>query len=54
MPQLRSVAQNEWKNHPYIFFLLSVQKKTILSGKNWKKKQKNSKNLQVAGNHPNI
>ena len=26
MPKLRSVAQNEWKKHPYIFFLLSVQK----------------------------
>ena len=25
-PKLRSVAQNEWKKHPYIFFLLSVQK----------------------------
>ena len=26
MPKLRSVAQNEWKKHPYIFFLLLVQK----------------------------
>ena len=26
MPKLRSVAQNEWKKHPYIFFLLSIQK----------------------------
>ena len=25
-PKLRSVAQNEWKKHPYIFFLLLVQK----------------------------
>ena len=26
VPKLRSVAQNEWKKHPYILFLLSVQK----------------------------
>ena len=26
MQKLRSVAQIEWKKHPYIFFLLSVQK----------------------------
>ena len=26
VPKLRSVAQNEWKKHPYIFFLLLVQK----------------------------
>ena len=26
VPKLRSVAQNEGKKHPYIFFLLSVQK----------------------------
>ena len=26
MPKLRSVAQNEWKRHPHIFFLLSIQK----------------------------
>ena len=26
VPKLRSVAQNEWKKHPYIYFLLSVQK----------------------------
>ena len=26
VPKLRSVVQNEWKKHPYIFFLLSVQK----------------------------
>ena len=26
MPKMRSVAQNEQKKHPYIFFLLSVQK----------------------------
>ena len=25
-PKLKSVAQNEWKKHPYIFFLLLVQK----------------------------
>ena len=26
VPKLRSVAQNEWKKHPYLFFLLLVQK----------------------------
>ena len=26
VPKLKSVAQNEWKKHPYIFFLLLVQK----------------------------
>ena len=26
VPKLRSVAQNEWKKHPYLFFLLFVQK----------------------------
>ena len=26
VPKLRSIAQNEWKKDPYIFFLLSVQK----------------------------
>ena len=48
VPKLRSVAQNEWKKHPYIyfFFLLLVQKKMSLSGQNWKK-NKNSKNLKV-------
>ena len=25
-PKLRSVAQIEWEKHPYIFFLLLVQK----------------------------
>jgi hypothetical protein len=40
MPILESVAHNEWKKHPYIFFLLSVHKKTNLSGKNWKKNEK--------------
>ena len=26
VPKLRSVAQTEWKKHPYLFFLLLVQK----------------------------
>jgi hypothetical protein len=26
LPKLRSVAQIEWKKHPYYFFLLLVQK----------------------------
>ena len=36
VPKLKSVTQNEWKKHPYIIFLLLVQKKPSLSGKNWK------------------
>ena len=38
VPKLKSVAQNEWKKQPYIFFLLSVQK--LISGKNWNKTKK--------------
>ena len=26
VPNLKLVAQNEWKKHPYVFFLLLVQK----------------------------
>ena len=26
VPKLSSVSQNEWKKHPYIFFLLMVEK----------------------------
>jgi hypothetical protein len=44
------VAENEWRKHPYVFFLLLVKKKTSLSGK----KRKNSKKIKVAGNYPNI
>ena len=40
VPKLRSVAKNKWKKHPYIFFLLLVQKETSLSGKNQKKMKK--------------
>jgi hypothetical protein len=50
VPKLRLVAQNEWKKHPYMFFLLLVKKKTSLSRKNWK----NSKSLKNASNYPNI
>ena len=52
LPKLRSVAQNEWKKHPYIFFLLLVQKKWVWAEKIGKKR-KNSRNLKVAGNYPN-
>ena len=48
--KLGSMAQNEWKKHPNIFFLLSVKKKEFER----KKSEKNSKILKVAGNHPNI
>ena len=39
-PKLKSVAQNEWKNHSYKFFLQLVQKKTSLSGKKLEKNEK--------------
>ena len=47
VPNLKSMAQNEWKKHPYKFFLLLVQ---------WKKLEKNKKNSNnlVAGNYPNL
>jgi hypothetical protein len=48
------VAQNEWKKHPYIFFLLLVQKKKRVGAEKIGKKRKKSKNLKVAGNYPNI
>ena len=49
------ISGTKWveKNHPYIPFLLLVKKKMSLSRKN-KKKRKNSKNLKVAGNYPDI
>jgi hypothetical protein len=53
VPKLKSVAKNRWKKHSYIFFLLLVQKKQVWAEK-IRKKQKNSKNLKVAGNYPNI
>ena len=53
MQKLRSVAQNEWKKRPYIFFLLLVKKKQVWAEKTGKKR-KNSKKLKVACNYPNI
>jgi hypothetical protein len=41
------VAQNEGKKHPYIIFLLSVQKETSLSGKNQKKNEKIPKTYKL-------
>ena len=43
--ELKSVAQIEWKKHPYIFFLLLVQKWTNLSRKKIGNQRKNSKSL---------
>ena len=37
VPKLSSVSQNEWKKHPYIFFLLLVKKNEF----EWKKLEKN-------------
>ena len=39
VPKLRSLAQNEWKIHPYLFFHFEL-KKMNLSRKNWKKMKK--------------
>ena len=50
-PKLRSVAQNELKKHPYIFFSTFGSK---INEFERKKSEKNSKNLKVAGNYPNI
>ena len=49
--KLRSVAKffkNEWKKHPYFSKINEFERKKS------EKKQKNSKNLKVAGNYPNI
>jgi hypothetical protein len=40
VPKLRSVAQNDWKKHPYIFFLLLVQKINLIERKNMEKNEK--------------
>jgi hypothetical protein len=36
MPKLRSVAQNEWKKHPYIFSTFGSKKNEF----EWKKSEK--------------
>ena len=54
VPKLKPVAQNEWKKHPYIFFSTFGSKINKFERKKIRKKQKNSKNLKVAGNYPNI
>ena len=53
MPKLRSVAQNEWKKHPYKFFLLLVEKKKSLSGK-YQKKEKKFWDTEIIGNRRKI
>ena len=53
VPKLRSVAQIEWKKHPYFFFYFWFKNKRVWTEKIGKKR-KNSKNLKVAGNYPNI
>ena len=50
---LRSVAQIEWKKHPYLFFYFLFKNKRVWAEKIGKK-QKNSKNIKVAGNYPSI
>jgi hypothetical protein len=40
VPKLRSVAQNEWKKHPYIFFLLAVLKINEFERKKLEKNEK--------------
>ena len=39
-PKLRSVAQIEWKKHPYIFFPTFGSKINKFGRKNWKKTKK--------------
>ena len=54
VPKLKSVAQIEWKKHPYFFFFyLWFKNKRVLTEK-IKKKRKNSKDPKDAGNNPNI
>ena len=40
VPNLKSVAQNEWKKHPYIFFVTLGSKIKKFDGKNWEKTEK--------------
>jgi hypothetical protein len=54
VPKLRSVAQNEWKTLPIYIFPTFFSKMNKFEQKKIGKKQKNSKNLKVAGNYPNI
>ena len=54
VPKLRSVAQNEWKKHPYIFFSTFGSKINKFERKKSEKNKKKSKNLKGAGNYPHI
>ena len=50
------VAQNEWKKHPYMFFLFLVKKKRVWAEKIGKIRKNSEKfqNQKNAGNYPNI
>ena len=48
------MAKIEWKKIPYIFFFYFLFKNKRVWAEKIRKKQKNSKNLKVAGNSPNI
>ena len=54
MPKLRLVAQNVWKEHPYIYIFYFWFKNEQVRAEKIRKKQKNSKHLKVADNLPNI
>ena len=55
VPSMKSVAQNELKKHlsMYIFSTLGSKINEFMR-KKIRKKRKNSKNLKVTGNYPNI
>ena len=43
LPKLKSVAQNEYKKHPYIYFSTFGSKMNEFEQKKWKKMEKNEK-----------
>ena len=55
MPKLRSVAQNEWKKHPYMYIFSTFGSKiNKFEGEESEERKKKSKNLKNAGNYSNI
>ena len=54
VPKMRSVAQNEWKKNTHTYFFTFNSKINKFEQKRLENKTKNSKNLKVACNYPNI
>jgi hypothetical protein len=52
VPKLRTVAQNEWKKHQYIFLTFGSKINEFEQKKLGKTKE--IKNLKVTSNYPNI